>query len=277
MRSERSEGLIRSSRGQTARDYQSSILPTDSAEDPYPQILNAADVLTLLLQRHTDPAEQQSARTIRTYFTAQYDQDRDVKFKQAELQQTLTGVFVDLPLAEKCDSDELTRRQRVARPGVPPEINAYLDHLDSRRTSARPHPTSHSRLAASFFLQMPPTPGVCRFVLEGAPSQGKSTVTQFLCQSHRLRLLACRSRTVASCSDWRDALPPPKTSSNPSMACRFQVLTWFGWTSCRAAISCTVRSPRNASSATRFLKSAVNRRRRLVAHSSASRRLWNTP
>ncbi len=45
------------------------------------------------------------------------------------------------------------------------------------------------------------------------------------------------------------------------MACRFQVLTWFGWTSCRAAISCTVRSPRNASSATRFLKSAVNRPR----------------
>ena len=78
-------------------------------------------------------------------------------------------------------------------------------------------------------------------------------------------IFACRSRSVAWCSDWRDALPPPKTSSNPSMACRFQVLTWFGWTSCRAAISCTVRSPRNASSATRFLKSAVNRRRRLVA------------
>ena len=40
--------------------------------------------------------------------------------------------------------------------------------------------------------------------------------------------------------------------------------TWFGWTSCLAAIACTVRSPRNASSATRFLKSAVNRRRRFV-------------
>ena len=43
------------------------------------------------------------------------------------------------------------------------------------------------------------------------------------------------------------------------------VLTWFGWTSCLTAVSCTVRSPCNASSATRFLKSAVNRRRRLVA------------
>ena len=155
----------------------------------YPQILNAADVLTLLLQRHNDPADQQSARTLRTFFMAQYDRDRDVKFKQVELQQTLTAVFIDLPLAEKCQSDELTRRQRVARPGVPPEINAYLDHLDSRRASARPRSTSHSGLAAAFFLQMPLAPGVCRFVLEGAPGQGKSTVTQFLCQSHRLRLL----------------------------------------------------------------------------------------
>ena len=155
----------------------------------YPQILNAADILALLLERDADPAERQSARTIRTYFTAQYDRDRDVKFKQVELQQALTDVFIDLPLAEKCQSDELTRRQRMARPGVPKAINAYLDQLDSRRTSARPDSTSRSGLAAAFFLQMPLTSGVCRFVLEGAPGQGKSTVTQFLCQSHRLRLL----------------------------------------------------------------------------------------
>ena len=77
-------------------------------------------------------------------------------------------------------------------------------------------------------------------------------------------IFACRSRIVVSCSDGRDPLPLAKISSNPSTACRFHVVTWFGWTSCRAAISCTVRSPRNASSTTRFLKAAVNRRRRLV-------------
>ena len=36
---------------------------------------------------------------------------------------------------------------------------------------------------------MPLVRGVSRFVLEGAPGQGKSTVTQFLCQLNRLRLL----------------------------------------------------------------------------------------
>ena len=36
---------------------------------------------------------------------------------------------------------------------------------------------------------MPFTRGVSRFVVEGAPGQGKSTVTQFICQVHRIRLL----------------------------------------------------------------------------------------
>ena len=70
---------------------------------------------------------------------------------------------------------------------------------------------------------------------------------------------------VQDASEYYPGDPPrANTSSNPSTACRFQVPTWFGWTSCLAAIACTVRSPRNASSATRFLKSAVNRRRRFV-------------
>ena len=36
---------------------------------------------------------------------------------------------------------------------------------------------------------MPLRKGVTRFVLEGAPGQGKSTVTQYLCQVNRLRVL----------------------------------------------------------------------------------------
>ena len=58
-------------------------------------------------------------------------------------------------------------------------------------------------------------------------------------------------------------------------AWRFQVLTWFGCTLCLAAISWTVLSPRSASSATRALKSAENRRRFVISYSSVIR--WNTP
>jgi len=43
----------------------------------------------------------------------------------------------------------------------------------------------------------------------GPPSAGRPTVN--------LPIFACRLRTVASCSDWRDVLPPPKISSSPSV------------------------------------------------------------
>ena len=49
-------------------------------------------------------------------------------------------------------------------------------------------------------------------------------------------IFACRSRIVASCSDVPGDPPRANTSSNPSIACRFHVPTWFGWTSCLAAI-----------------------------------------
>ena len=45
---------------------------------------------------------------------------------------------------------------------------------------------------------MPFGKGVSRFVLEGAPGQGKSTVTQFLCQMNRLKLLPSRRSELSS-------------------------------------------------------------------------------
>ena len=51
---------------------------------------------------------------------------------------------------------------------------------------------------------------------------------------------------------------------NPSIACRFQVPTWFGWTSCLAANHLHRSVPPQA---TRFLKSAVNRRRAVSSSS----------
>ena len=93
--------------------------------------------------------------------------------------------------------------------------------------------------------------------LKPAQKKSRSTVNS--------PIFACKSRIVDSCSDCRDTLPLANISSKPSTACRFHWLTWFGCTSCRAAISCIVRSPRKDSSATRFLNSAVNRRLRLVA------------
>ena len=163
----------------------------DNAPDikwAYPQILNAADVLSLQLQRAGDPADQQAARTMRAYLSAQCEADRDVKFKQIDLNRALADLFVDLPMARKCDQEDASHTRPSAALGMAKHLSAYLERWERRQVGADSRYTPAS-LAATFFLQMPRAAGVSRFVVEGAPGQGKSTVTQFVCQIHRLRLL----------------------------------------------------------------------------------------
>ena len=169
----------------------------DKASDvkwAYPQLLSAADLLPVLLKRLDQPADLQSARTIKSYMATQYESDREIKFKQVDLKRTLTDLFVDLPLAEKTrrdGRDDPDRRQRVPHLGLPGDLEASVSQLAAYEEYEfeGDHPLRHAGLAAAFLLQLPLSDGVSRFVLEGAPGQGKSTVTQFLCQVNRLRML----------------------------------------------------------------------------------------
>ena len=165
----------------------------DNAPDvkwSYPDVLRASDLLPLLVQHLGGPDELPSARTLKSYIAVQHDSDRDVKFKQVDLKRTLTDLFVDIPLAHK-RQDERDRRHSTPRTGPPDDLDAYLSQIaiDDDYDLEDEHPFPHSGLAAAFLLQMPLSAGVSRFVLEGAPGQGKSTVTQFLCQVNRLRFL----------------------------------------------------------------------------------------
>ena len=145
----------------------------------YPEILKATDILPLLIQR---PEDHHAARALKSYMATQYTTDRDVKFKQVELQHKLTDLFVDLPLGHK---QQLDAADDAADDD---ELSDYISQLDYPEFE-EDNPFDHSGLAAAFLLQMLPQKGVSRFVIEGAPGQGKSTVTQFLCQVNRLRLL----------------------------------------------------------------------------------------
>ncbi|MBB5157588.1 NACHT domain-containing protein [Saccharopolyspora phatthalungensis] len=137
----------------------------------------------------------------------QYERDRVVKFKQAELEPQLLDVFIDVPLAASA----------IERPFYPG--SAFTRFADSRLVSS-----SHSaveekwagllsgdittafmtsnrtsgRPAASVLLSESmvgdDAPSSSRIVLEGAPGQGKSTVGQYVCQAHRARLLGNNSQ-----------------------------------------------------------------------------------
>lgn len=65
----------------------------------YPEILKASDLLEALVSGMLGENEERRRAAIRAYMTAQYEDDEELKFKQVELQSTMTSLFVDLPMA----------------------------------------------------------------------------------------------------------------------------------------------------------------------------------
>ena len=182
----------------------------DNASDikwSYPEICRATDVLQFLLKRPENSSELEAARAITAYMGKQHGDDRDVKFKQVELKRRITDLFVDLPVGHKMSRRERNRRQSTVREIR--ELDEYLDQLYDYEEYEREDesPFSHDGLAAAFLLNMPFGKGVSRFVLEGAPGQGKSTVTQFCCQVNRLKLLPSRRSEMSSVGNVHASAP----------------------------------------------------------------------
>lgn len=173
----------------------------------YPEICRATDVLQILVKRPENAADLEATRAITAYMGKQHGEDRDVKFKQVELKRRITDLFVDIPIGHKALHRSRNRTQGATRELR--EVEQYLDQLgdDFDYGDDDAHPFEHGGLAAGFLLHMPFGSGVSRFVLEGAPGQGKSTVTQFLCQVNRLKLLPPRRPDLGSVGEVHSSAP----------------------------------------------------------------------
>ena len=181
----------------------------DNASDvkwSFPEICRATDVLQFLIKRPDYANEIEAARAITTYMSKQHGDDRDVKFKQVELKRRITDLFVDIPIGQKGSRRDGRRDQRTH--STDNEIDRYLEQLDERLDfDEDDHPFQHQGLAAGFLFHMPFGKGVSRLVLEGAPGQGKSTVTQYICQINRLKLLPSRRTELDSVIDVHTSAP----------------------------------------------------------------------
>lgn len=136
------------------------------------------------------------------YLAHQYRRDRVVKFKQAELEPQLLDVFIDVPLTFSPEMGNTNLFHRLA-----PTLDVESIQSDSRATmdkwqgllsvsvhrafttSNRAEGLPAASVLLSENLSTNDNSTLQRFVLEGAPGQGKSTVGQYICQVHRARLL----------------------------------------------------------------------------------------
>ncbi|MFD6326344.1 NACHT domain-containing protein [Streptomyces sp. NPDC058442] len=182
----------------------------------YPTLLSGSDMLRLLWENlGTNEESSRRKMALTAYFAHQAEKDSTIRFKQAELlPSSLLDLFIDVPaLPYGTGRDQL--------PGL---FKSYVEHVTSKpqqdsespdeaanraelmRFSNMGYIQSGKKVPGTFVANLLNRPGVLsgaaellldsRFsddhpciVLEGAPGQGKTTLSQYLAQLQRLRIL----------------------------------------------------------------------------------------
>jgi len=176
----------------------------DSAWDikwAYPEVMRGTDFLRAIIESGLNENIERRNSTLRAFLRTQYDGDEEVRFKQVELQNKLLDLFIDVPIS--------LRDPHAERPQY------YIFHRIVADTRSRSEPeleevdidvpfTMEVRTgyisggyvrgdeqagAATVLLSRSMQRNMPHVVVEGAPGQGKSTISQYVCQVHRMRLL----------------------------------------------------------------------------------------
>lgn len=151
----------------------------------FPEILSGQDMINSILFQNINEDRDRRESVIMSYLIDQYDMDNEVKFKQIELQNKLFELFTDVPIRIKKYNDKNKSLRQTL------EFFKYeqIKHVstDNVYIVEEEQPTLGG--AASFLLNSKVQNDIEKTLLEGGPGQGKSTISQYVCQVHRARLL----------------------------------------------------------------------------------------
>ena len=169
----------------------------------YPALFTGTDLLRLVMEASPSEGRERRQYAIRAFLSGQFEADREVKFKQVDLENDIFELFTDVPLVPRNPSG---RRQKTEERLAPAfrraamsasgavdsvRIHQWLEialggesSLDSYYPREETWLGAASLLLDSDFQQAEPL-----VILEGAPGQGKSTIAQYICQIHRMRFL----------------------------------------------------------------------------------------
>ncbi|HKF82897.1 MAG TPA: hypothetical protein VKB23_08065 [Solirubrobacterales bacterium] len=143
----------------------------------YPDLLTPTDILKELVENHLTEDTSRRMNAIQAFLAGQWKGDKEVRFRQVDLQRDLLNLFIDVPVTLPLQSG---RRHRP--------VMRLINSLDpDQHRSVRPESTAVG--GADLLFHRGTEDALPRVVVEGAPGQGKSTLAQYLCQIHRMRLL----------------------------------------------------------------------------------------
>jgi hypothetical protein len=148
-------------------------------------ILNGQDILNSLIFQNMNENKENREAVIKAYLTDQYSLDNEVKFKQIDLQNKLIDLYTDVPLRIK----EFNHKNKNLREVLETISYSAQRHLFENEIPFHRFEREESIRAAEFLLNPQVQNGIERILLEGGPGQGKSTISQYICQVHRAKLL----------------------------------------------------------------------------------------
>ena len=169
----------------------------------YPALLSGTDLLRLVIESTPSEGRDRRKHALNAFLSAQFESDREVKFKQAELENDIFELFTDVPLIPRNPAE---RRQGAVESLVDAfhrAAHSASGTVDQRSVIHWFEMASHGETSfptyllsdetwlgtASLLLDVDFQRAEPLVILEGAPGQGKSTIAQYICQVHRMRIL----------------------------------------------------------------------------------------
>jgi len=157
----------------------------------YPELMTGPDLIRSLIESSLSEDRERRANAIRAFVSEQFNAEQVVKFKQVDLQNRLLDLFIDVPALPPQNAETGKKVMKYHR------LHEYISYTPSNsiETSVDEQRFAYfndrGRAVGTATLLLHPfvQKEVPWIVLEGAPGQGKSTITQYLCQIHRMRLL----------------------------------------------------------------------------------------
>ncbi len=169
----------------------------------YPSIIAGDDLLSLIVEAGQDENSERRQNAVTAFLTHQFEADREVKFKQIELESDIFDLFTDVPIIPRLPpeerdtpTDQLASAFYRSASSVSGDIRPFVivQWLENA-TGIANNPSNHFRRdetwmnAATLLLDDAFQQSEPFVILQGAPGQGKSTIAQYICQIHRMRVL----------------------------------------------------------------------------------------
>ena len=162
----------------------------------YPELMTGPDLLRAVLETGLSEQRERRSSAIKAFLRHQYEQDEQVRFKQVELQNNFLDLFIDVPISMRDQSTPKSNlhlfhsiQQNLTRSNHPVHDSELYLHSSADDAPRWPGNPEYAIGASTLLLCSDLQKHIPHLVLEGAPGQGKSTITQYVCQVHRMRLL----------------------------------------------------------------------------------------